>query len=452
MKTIPTTADVIVIGGGPAGSTAANLLANYGHDVVLLEQARHPRPVVGESVLPHFWKYADALDATADIERAGFISKAGATGIWGGRIRQLRLADFGYTRPALHVERDEFDEILLRVAERRGARVFEEVGVRQVHLDEGDTGVTCTDRQSGKEVRISAPFIIDASGQAAVIARQLGFRQFDKDLRFMSTWGYYENSDYIAAGGAIEPFKRRRDIRPTTLQLGIGDWGWAWHIVQKELTSVGLVLAPAQAAVFKASGATLEERFANTCSGMPVLSTLLQNARLVPDSVQAIRDFAYHPTTLSGPGWYLTGDAAAFVDPINSAGVITALYGGSAAAAAVNASLRRPERKTYYSEIFSTLLRQRLSLFRVAALPPGRNSYPEDIEPAAKGAQFDSAREQELLYIQTEVMNRSENLAPIHARDRRLNYFASTNYRELTGLIPRKPESGVSPAKPLAMT
>lgn len=440
MRQIPRSADVIVIGGGPAGSTAANMLATKGHDVVLVEQAKHPRPVVGESVLPHFWKYADALGATEDIERAGFIRKSGATGIWADRIRQLKLADFGYTRPALHVERDEFDHILLRVAERRGAKVFEQVGVRKVHLEGEDTGVTCNDRLTGEEVRIAAPFIVDASGQAAVIARQLGFRQFDKDLRFMSTWGYYENSDYIAEGGSIHPFSERRDVRPTTLQLGIGDWGWAWHIVQKELTSVGLVLAPTQAPEFKASGATLEERFANTCSRLPVLSTLLKHARLVPNSVEAIKDFAYHPTVLSGEGWYLTGDAAAFVDPVNSAGVITALYSGSAAATSIDASLRRPARKAYYSQIYATLLRQRLALFRIAALPAGVNSYPEDIEIAAQGAQLDSAREQELLYVQTEVMNRSENLAPIHARNSRLNYFASTNYRALSRLIPLRPE------------
>ncbi len=121
--------------------------------------------------------------------------------------------------------------------------------------------------------------------------------------------------------------------------------------------------------------------------------------------------------------------------------------GGSAAAAAIHASLQRPVRKAYYSEIFSTLLRQRLALFRIAALPAGRNSYPEDIDAALKGAEFDSAREQELLYVQTEVMNRSENLSPLHARKSSLNYFSSTNYRELTGLVPYQREAGLEPER-----
>jgi flavin-dependent dehydrogenase len=431
MQSIPARCDVIVVGGGPAGSTAANLLAQQGHDVVLLEKAKHPRPVVGESLLPHFWKYADALGATDDIERAGFIKKSGATGIWNGTVRQLKLADFGHTRPALHVERDEFDDILLRVAARQGARVFEQVAVRQVHVESSDTAVTCVDVQTGKEYRVSAPFIIDASGQAAVIARQLGFREFDKDLRFMSTWGYYENSSYIAEGGAIEPFSRRRDVRPTTLQLGIGDWGWCWQIVMKETTSVGLVLAQSQQQSFKEKGATLESRFDAACRELPVLSGLLRDATLIRGSVQAIKDFAYHPTRLSGPGWFLTGDAAAFVDPVNSAGIIAAMYGGSAASSAVNASLLRPERSAYHREMFSTLLRQRLALFRLAALPPGRNSYPEDVETALRGAQFDSRSEQELLFAQTQIMNRSQNLKPIHASDSRLHFFRSTRYSEI---------------------
>src|SRR5437773_8278216 len=132
MGRIPAKADVVVIGGGPAGSTAANLLAQKGYEVVLLDKARHPRLTVGESVLPHVWKYIDAVGATEDIEQARFIQKSGGTGFWGGVIRQMTIASgFGFRQPSLHVERDEFDEILLRVAQRRRVQVFEEVGARQ---------------------------------------------------------------------------------------------------------------------------------------------------------------------------------------------------------------------------------------------------------------------------------------------------------------------------------
>ena len=431
---IPTSADVVVIGGGPAGSTAANLLAHKGYDVVLLDKVRHPRLVVGESVLPHVWKYFDELGATEDIIRANFIQKSGGTAVWRGVIRQMGLKDFGFTRPSLHVERDEFDEVLLRVAQRRGVQVFEEVVVKKVLLGESERGVLYQDRRSGAEGQIRCRYLVDASGQGAVIANQLGFREFDKDLRFMSVWGYYDNSAYIAQGGLICPWEKRREYKPTTCQLGLGDWGWCWHIVQKEHTSVGLVFSPAQAAEFKAGGAPLEERFDAACRRGPIVGDLLRDAQFIPGSVHAIRDFAYRPVQLAGDGWFLAGDAAAFVDPINSAGVVTACYSGFAAAWAVNESLKKPARREYFRKVFSTVVRQRLALFRISALPAGFNSYPEDNDIALAAARLDRASEQELLLVQTKLTDRSENLAPLFAADPRLKYDDSPLYREIPEL------------------
>jgi len=435
MGKIPVTADVVVIGGGPAGSTAASLLARDGYDVVLLDKVRHPRIVVGESVLPHVWKYLDAMGAAEDIERVGFIEKSGGTAVWRGVIRQTKLKDFGFKRPSLHVERDEFDETLLRVAQRNGVQVFEEVTVRRVELGNDERAVNYVDRRSGEEGRIRCRYIVDASGQGAVIANQLGFREFDRDLRFMSVWGYYDNSAYVAQGGLMCPWELRREIAPTTLQLGMGDWGWCWHIAQKEHTSVGLVLAPSQAAEFKASGANIEERFDRACRCLPIVEDLLRDATLAPDfPVYAIRDFAYRPVQLAGEGWYLAGDAAAFVDPINSAGVITACYTGYTAAWAVNASLKKPARRAYFREVFSTLVRQRLALFRISALPAGHNSYPEDNPIALGAARLDRESEQELLLVQCKLTDRSENLAPLYAADPRLKYDESPLYVEVPEL------------------
>lgn len=429
MQRIPVRADVVVMGGGPAGSTAANLLAQKGFEVVLLDRVKHPRSTVGESVLPHVWKYLDELGATEDVERANFIKKSGGTAIWQGVARQMAMADFGFTRPSLHVERDEFDEILLRVAERKGAQVFEEVTVRKVHLDDGLRGVDYGDRRTGEEGRIHCQYIVDASGQSAIIANQLGFREFDNDLRFMGIWGYYDNSAYIAQGGIICPWEKRREIRPTTVQLGVGDWGWCWHIVQKEHTSVGLVLPPSKAAEFKASADNLEARFDNGCRVDPIMEELLRDAKLVQGSVRGIRDFAYRPTQLAGDGWYLAGDAAAFVDPINSAGVVTAFYTGFSTAWAVGASMGKSEKRAYFSSVFSTLVRQRLALFRISALPVGHNSHPEDIPLALQAARLDRESEQELLLVQTVLTDRSENLAPLYAMDSRLKYGPSRKYR-----------------------
>jgi len=438
MNAVPAQADVVVIGGGPAGSTAASLLARKGYDVVLLDKVRHPRQTVGESVLPHVWNYLDLVGATGAIEQANFIQKSGGTAVWRGTIRQLTIADFGFKRPSLHVERDEFDEILLRASGRAGVRVFEEVTVRAVLLGQEERGVAYVDRRSGaaEEGRVRCRYLVDASGQAAVIANQLGVREFDKDLRFTSVWGYYDDSAYVAQNGLICPWDMRRKVKPTTLQLGIGDWGWCWHIVQKEYTSVGLVLSPSQSAEFKASASTLEERFDLACRKLPIVEELLRPARLIGGSVLAIRDFAYRPVRLAGDGWFLAGDSSAFVDPINSAGVITACYIGFSAATAIDASLKKPARSRYYADVFSTLVKQRLALFRLSALPVGQNSYPEDIPIALKAAQLERASEQELLFAQTVLTDRSENLAVLHAMDRRLRYDEATGVRQVSRLTP----------------
>ncbi|MBA3341012.1 MAG: tryptophan 7-halogenase [Gemmatimonadaceae bacterium] len=431
MSPIPAKADVVVIGGGPAGSTAANLLAQKGYDVVLLEKTTHPRVTVGESLLPHFWKYLDALGAADDIRDAAFVKKSGGTAVWRGMVRQMRLMDFGYSRPPLHVERGEFDHILLKVAERMGVKVFERVVARKIASNGSQRRVSYGNLETGEEAEITCRFIVDGSGQTGVIANQLGFREFDRDLRFMSVWGYFENGDYAAQGGLVCPMEKRYEIPPTTVQAGIGDWGWCWHIPQKESTSVGLVLALSQQAEFKARGANLEERFLEGCRRAPVVGELLRDATLVPDALYGIRDFAYHPTQLAGEGWYLVGDAAAFVDPINSAGVLTAFYTGSAAAACVDGSLKNESRIDYYTKVYSRLVRPRLTLFRLSALPEGQNTYQEDYQIALKAARLDSAVEQELLMVQTRLTDRSLNLAPLVAIDSGLAYNTHSNrYKE----------------------
>lgn len=127
MREVPKRADVVVVGGGPCGSSTAALLANAGHEVVVLESKSHPRNTVGESLIPDFWKYTDALGASAPIIEEGFIEKAGALVSWRGSHRAHSFGDFGYQRPAMHVERDVFDEILFRHAGSVGAELHENV-------------------------------------------------------------------------------------------------------------------------------------------------------------------------------------------------------------------------------------------------------------------------------------------------------------------------------------
>ncbi|MDX1685536.1 MAG: tryptophan 7-halogenase, partial [Saprospiraceae bacterium] len=117
--------DVVVIGGGPGGSTASTLLAKKGYKVALLEKEEHPRYTVGESLIPHFWRYTDMLGVSEKILDANFIVKTGGVVSWGDHVRSVRLSDFGFDRPALHVERAEFDDILFKNAQEKGVDTFE---------------------------------------------------------------------------------------------------------------------------------------------------------------------------------------------------------------------------------------------------------------------------------------------------------------------------------------
>jgi len=130
MTAIPKSCDVLVIGGGPAGSSAATHLAQAGIDAVLLERALFPRNQVGESLIPHIWKFTDMTGVSEKIEQEGFLARPAALRVWNDKIHRILFSDFGYTRPGLHVERDIFDDILLKHAESCGAQVFNEVAVK----------------------------------------------------------------------------------------------------------------------------------------------------------------------------------------------------------------------------------------------------------------------------------------------------------------------------------
>lgn len=427
---VPSRCDVVVIGGGPAGSMAATFLAQQGYDVVLFDRECHPRYRVGESVIPHLWKYCDLAGATDQIEAEGFVRKAGGTVAWEGVIRQFAFKDFGHTRPALHVERDRFDYILLQNARAHGAQVFEAVSVAHADLDRDD-GATVAYRGMDDETRgaIACRFVVDASGQHAVLARQLGIRVIDEDFRFMSVWGYFTDSKYVGADGRAHPFEALSVVPPTTFVSSIGRWGWVWHIPLRESTSVGLVLPQAEIKRAKAAGESWEEFFIRTCYEVPHLNRLLEHARLCTGSVRLIRDYSYRPTQLAGPGFFLIGDAAAFVDPIFSVGVCVGMYSAWLAAWAIDRTFKAPARADAHRALFSDQLRGRLEVARAIALPRYRpGGAAGDLARAA--IRFESSLEQELIHVVSTVTTRNENFVDV-AGDANGEMMVSDKYRTL---------------------
>jgi len=406
---IPKHCDVVVIGGGPAGSTVGTLLSQKGYEVVLFDKAKHPRYTVGESLIPHFWKYCEYTKVADKIDAEGFIRKAGGTVVWGGVIRQMAFKDFGYTRPALHVERDRFDYILLEHAREQGVQIFEEVSVLKANLNSGER-VSVMYRPSGENMsdEIACRFVVDASGQSAVLARQLGIRVIDEGFRFMSIWGYFTGSKYVAADGKAYAFEHLRTIPPTTFVSNIDGWGWLWHIPQRESTSVGLVLPQEQMKAVKATDEALEAYFLRRCYETPYLNRLLENAQYCEGSLHVIRDYSYRPTQLAGPGYFLIGDAAAFIDPIFSIGIVLAMYSAYTATWAIDRSFQRPSRVADNQAMFARQFQTRLEASRALALP--RYGYGgQDGEMVKASIQFETALEQELMYVVSTLTTRSEN-------------------------------------------
>lgn len=418
---IPKKCDVVVIGGGPSGSLASTFLSQKGYDVVLLERKKHPRPHVGENILPHFWKYCDMAQVSDKIAAEGFVQKAGGTTVWNGLIRQMSFRDFGFTRPGFHIERDRFDHILLENARTQGAQVFERVSVLSVELqDEGEQqGVTYRYLNSQNKHKISCRFVVDATGQRALIAKQLGMRVYDDHFRFMSIWAYFKNSKYIALGGKAYSAEHRHTIPPTTFVSSIaesGGWGWAWHIPLRERTSVGLVVPIELMKAVKlgsgggTNGESWQAYFLRKCRETPYLNKLLEDAQFCEGSLGKIHDYSYRSTQLAGSGFFLIGDAAGFVDPIFSAGITIGMYSAYMAAWAIDRCFKDMSSVAHYQALFTSQLQGRLEVARSLSLP-GYQLGNRTSEVAKSAIQFESLLEQQLMDTASKLTTRAHNFS-----------------------------------------
>jgi flavin-dependent dehydrogenase len=400
-------ADVLIVGGGPAGSTAAFGLAKRGYDVLLIDKVHHPRETVGESILPSAWKYFDLLGVSDAIERDGYVKKAGGVVVWGDQITEISFRDFAYDRPGLHVERDALDFLLLDNARRAGVRVCE--GLRAESFSpEGDglTDVVIVE-EDGTRSRTSCRFLVDATGQAAFVARQQAGRHLDQDFRFVSLWGYFVGSRYVSTGGIVRPFEDIPANHPMTFVSRLDDWGWLWHIPMRKVTSVGINVPVDQYRTEIARHVSLEDYFLATCAKTKYLSDLLSQAQLTNGSVRVLRDYSYLPESVVGPGYFVVGDAAGFVDPIFSIGVVMGLYSGHLAGWAIDRSLRRADQVEISRGLFAQQMRGRYELARAMALP-GVDAEASD--GARTYFDFFSQAEKQLMWSAASMTTRSANL------------------------------------------
>jgi flavin-dependent dehydrogenase len=313
--------DVLVIGGGPAGSTAATLLAQQGLSVTLLERERFPRFQIGESLLPYNNDLFERLGVTDQIAAGESVPKYGAYFVTGdGRTSAAfrfdqRLHD-PYRR-SFQVKRAEFDHLLLRNAAKHGVDVREGTPVTTVDLSDPQKVVVNDE--------FEARFVIDASGHHSVVGSQVGGKSDVESLKKIAFFAHYRNV----------PRAPGKDGGSTVIVVLRNAWFW-FIPVTNELTSVGLVVDRQHYLDCKLQPQELLER---TIAGAPWVAEKMKDAdRVTP--IHARKDFSFRMETIAGPNFALIGDAAGFLDPIFSTGVFMAMKSADFASHAVAARLR----------------------------------------------------------------------------------------------------------------
>lgn len=310
--------DVIVMGGGPAGSTVAGILAREGRKVVLFEKERFPRHHIGESLMTDTYFTFQRMGLLEKLKASPFVRKYGVqfANPAGKESRPFYFFEANHHESAVtwQVTRSLFDLLLLEHAEEQGATVYQETQIKRVLFDgERAYGVEAR-KQDGSLQKFEAPVVVDATGQSAMLSNKFGWRVRDPKLKKAVLYTYFKGAH------------RESDLNggsTLVLRTPLGSNGWFWYIPQEnDITSVGVVADPEY--LVQGRGQDLAKIFFEEVEKVEAVRRRVAGAERT-DKIYSILDYSYRSKNFAGDGFILIGDAYGFLDPIYSSGVLLAL-------------------------------------------------------------------------------------------------------------------------------
>jgi len=315
--------DVVVIGGGPGGSTVSTLIAQQGYRVELFEREKFPRFHIGESLIPETYWVLKRLKMLPKMQQSHFVKKYSVQFVnSNGKLS----APFYFWDNKPHecsqtwqVARSEFDQMMLNHARENGVKVHEGVRVLDVLFDNDRAVGVTVKNEDGSTRNVHARVVVDASGQNGLIMNRLNLRVWDPVLNKGAIWTYWEGA-YRDSG---------RDEGATMVLQTVNKNGWFWYIpLHNNIVSVGVV-APFDY-LFK-DRKDYAQTYNEEVDRCPAVKERVSSGKRVTGYF-ATKDYSYRSKKVAGNGWVLVGDAVGFLDPLYSSGVLLALKSGEFAA------------------------------------------------------------------------------------------------------------------------